>query len=52
MRRYKFNVYFEYTNDIYCALVREKQIKKWNRKWKLKLIEEFDPSWKDLYYKI
>ena len=42
-------VYFEagqYVND---AIYREKQLKHWNRKWKLKLIEDSNPEWKDLY---
>jgi putative endonuclease len=42
-------VYFEHTNDALSALTREKQLKKWKRKWKLELIEEFNPDWKDLY---
>ncbi len=41
-------VYHEATNDINAAMQREKQIKKWNRKWKLKLIEKNNPHWKDL----
>ena len=43
-------VYFEETCDIYAAIEREKQLKKWNRKWKLRLIEEENPDWNDLYY--
>ena len=31
------------------AIKREKQIKKWNRQWKLRLIEEGNPDWKDLF---
>lgn len=31
------------------ALLRERQIKKWNRKWKLELIEKTNPAWRDLY---
>jgi len=42
-------VYFEQTEDINAAIQREKQIKKWNREWKIKLIEENNPTWKDLY---
>ncbi len=34
------------------AKLRERQIKKWNRAWKLKLIEDFNPEWKDLYLDI
>src|SRR3989304_8869531 len=40
-------VYYEETNDIYAALQREKQLKKWNRKWKLALIERINPDWND-----
>jgi putative endonuclease len=48
--KYKTNslVYYEETSNIEAAIQREKQIKKWNRKWKLKLIERFNPTWKDL----
>jgi putative endonuclease len=42
-------VYYEQTEDVRSALQREKQLKKWNRKWKLRLIEEMNPEWKDLY---
>ncbi len=42
-------VYYESYDDIRNAISREKQIKKWNRKWKIRLIEENNYSWKDLY---
>ena len=42
-------VYFEQTDDIYAALEREKQIKKWNRKRKEQLIETQNPTWMDQY---
>jgi len=42
-------VYFEQHDDMNAAITREKQIKKWNRAWKLRLIEEKNPNWKDLY---
>jgi putative endonuclease len=42
-------VYFEQTEDVRAAITREKQLKKWNRKWKLRLIEETNPAWIDLY---
>jgi putative endonuclease len=42
-------VYFERTNEIFMAIAREKQLKKWKRKWKLNLIEKFNPRWTDLY---
>ena len=41
-------VYFEQTNDIVSAITREKQLKKWNRSWKIKLIEKDNSKWKDL----
>ncbi len=41
-------VYYEETNDIHAALQREKQLKKWNRKWKLALIERVNPDWDDI----
>ena len=41
-------VYYETTNDIASALQREKQLKKWNRKWKIELIEKENSDWKDL----
>ncbi len=42
-------VFYEMHEDIYAAISREKQIKKWRRAWKLNLIEEFNPDWLDLY---
>lgn len=45
-------VYYEVTEDIVSAITREKQIKKWNRAWKIRLIEEMNPDWKDLYYEL
>ena len=45
-------VYFEETNAIYIALQREKNLKKWNRIWKIKLIEKFNPNWDDLYTRL
>ena len=42
-------VYFEQYTDIRLAIEREKQMKKWRRKWKLQLIEKVNPDWKDLY---
>lgn len=41
-------VYFEQTTDINAAILREKRLKKWNRDWKIKLIESINPEWKDL----
>jgi len=42
-------VYYENTPHHVAAITREKQIKAWKRKWKLKLIEKMNPEWKDLY---
>ena len=41
-------VYFELHEEMYEAIVREKQLKKWNRRWKLRLIEKDNPNWTDL----
>ena len=43
-------VYYEITSDIESAIRREKQLKKWNREWKLNLIENSNPEWRDLYF--
>ena len=50
-KRYKVDrlVYFEPMDDIRHAITREKQIKKWYRRWKIELIEEQNPKWRDLY---
>ena len=45
-------VYYEVFEDREAALKREKQLKKWQRKWKLELIEKDNPNWKDLYKEI
>ena len=42
-------VYYEQTNDVYSALTRAKRLKKWNRDWKIVLIERENPEWRDLY---
>ena len=42
-------VYFEEYGDIRNAITREKQLKKWNRAWKIRLIDEMNPGWQDLY---
>ena len=41
-------VYYEYTNDVYSAISREKQLKKWIRAKKNALISKHNPGWKDL----
>lgn len=45
-------VYFEAHADAASAIVREKQIKKWRRAWKIELIEKSNPQWNDLYEEI
>lgn len=42
-------VYFEEFIEIEQAIIREKRLKKWNREWKINLINTFNPQWKDLY---
>lgn len=42
-------VWFEIHEDVTAAIIREKQIKKWNRSWKINLIQTKNPYWKDLY---
>jgi len=42
-------VYFEMLEDMESAIQREKQLKKWNRDWKIELIEKDNPEWTDLY---
>lgn len=45
----KHLVYFESHPDIQSACLREKQMKTWKRAWKIRLIEEKNPYWRDLY---
>jgi len=42
-------VYYEMHLTMDAAIVREKRLKKWNRAWKIRLIEEDNPHWDDLY---
>ena len=42
-------VYFEQFDDPERAIMREKRLKKWNRAWKIRLVEELNPNWDDLY---
>jgi len=44
----KYLVWYDEINDINEAIYREKQLKKWNRAWKERLINEINPEWKDL----
>jgi putative endonuclease len=45
-------VWFETYDDPATAIAREKQLKKWQRAWKIELIEKENPDWRDLYEKI
>ena len=45
----KMLVWYEHYGRINDAIAREKQLKKWERRWKLELIEQFNPKWADLY---
>ena len=42
-------VYFELHENMVSAITREKQMKAWQRQWKINLIEESNPGWRDLY---
>ncbi len=42
-------VYYEIHQDMVSAISREKQLKKWKRAWKLRLIEEHNQEWQDLW---
>ncbi len=42
-------VHYEAFGEVSAAIQREKQIKRWNRAWKVQLIEEKNPNWDDLY---
>jgi putative endonuclease len=42
-------VWFEIYDDAITAIAREKELKKWRRDWKIRLIEEQNPEWVDLY---
>jgi len=45
-------VYYEQHEMMESAITREKQMKKWKRDWKIKLIEKDNPLWEDLWLKI
>jgi putative endonuclease len=48
----KILVWYESTPNVEAAIMREKQIKKWNRAWKIELIEKTNKHWTDLYDEI
>lgn len=43
-------VYYETFDDVHRAIQREKELKRWNRQWKIRLIEEENPFWKDISF--
>ena len=45
-------VWYEQTEDINSAITKEKQLKRWKRDWKIRLIEESNYGWKDLYFQL
>jgi len=45
-------VYYEQYDDVVNAIQREKRLKKWNRQWKIELIEKENLEWKDLYLQL
>ena len=45
-------VYYQQFEDVETAILEEKRLKKWNRKWKIELIEKDNPDWRDLYKNI
>ena len=53
-KRYRIHwlVYYELCEDMMSAIQREKQMKQWNRAWKLELIERHNPDWTDLWEEI
>ena len=53
-KKYKVHnlVYFEMTESIESAIAQEKKLKKWNREWKIRLIEKSNPDWRDLYLEL
>ena len=54
VRRYNLHrlVYIEHFDEIEGAIAREKQLKRWNRAWKLQLIEEQNRKWTDLFQRV
>ena len=50
-KRYKVTMlaWYELHGTMESAIQREKQLKKWNREWKLRLVSESNPEWRDLW---
>ena len=45
-------VWYEHHHTMTTAIHREKQLKRWKRRWKLELIDNFNPAWRDLHDEI
>jgi putative endonuclease len=45
-------VHYKIHENMISAITREKQLKKWNRSWKLRLIEKHNPTWRDLWEEV
>lgn len=45
-------IYYEHHENAESAIKREKRLKKWDRQWKIELIEQSNPDWRDLYENI
>ena len=45
-------VYYELHEEMESAIAREKELKKWRRQWKIELIEDSNPYWRDLWQEI
>jgi len=45
-------VWYEFHEDASAAIQREKQLKEWQRAWKIRLIEETNPDWTDLWWRL
>ena len=54
VQRYNLHrlIYVECFDEIERAIAREKQLKHWNRAWKVRLIEEQNPEWKDIFERL
>jgi len=47
--RIKLLVYYEMFDTMEAAIAREKKLKRWNRNWKYRLIEDMNPQWRNLF---
>jgi putative endonuclease len=50
-KKYKVHslIYYQQFEDIEAAILEEKRLKRWKRDWKIRLIEENNPEWRDIY---